>query len=114
MGVLRRRDLEDSPLADLHAIASELGLEGYRALRKRDLVTALLDAQGGEDEGNATEAGLAETDDGDSDVTEAGVVGEADIAAEADAPAGEPEEPEPPADEQAAEEEPEVVEEPKS
>ena len=30
MPVLQRNELEASPLADLHAIASELGLEGFR------------------------------------------------------------------------------------
>ena len=48
MAVLQRKELEDSPLADLHAIASELGLEGFRTLRKADLIAAILDAQGGE------------------------------------------------------------------
>ena len=47
MSVLQRKELEDSPLADLHAIASELGIEGYRALRREDLVAAVLDVQGG-------------------------------------------------------------------
>ena len=47
MSVLQRKELEDSPLADLHAIASELGIEGYRALRREDLVAAILDVQGG-------------------------------------------------------------------
>src|SRR5262249_53087274 len=45
----QRKELEASPLADLHAIASELGLEGYRTLRKDDLVAAILAAQGGEE-----------------------------------------------------------------
>jgi transcription termination factor Rho len=101
MTVLRRKELEDSPLADLHAIASELGLEGFRAKRKADLVSAILDAQGGEDEDGAAAAGPA----GDVDVSEAG------------APVDEaPAEPQPPPDEPepGAEEEPEVVEEPKS
>ena len=49
MTVLQRTELESSPLADLHAIASELGLEGFRAKRKDDLIGAILDAQGGED-----------------------------------------------------------------
>jgi transcription termination factor Rho len=47
VSVLQRKELEDSPLADLHAIASELGIEGYRALRREDLVAAILDVQGG-------------------------------------------------------------------
>ena len=48
MTVLQRKELESSPLADLHAIASELGLEGFRSKRKGDLIGAILDAQGGE------------------------------------------------------------------
>jgi transcription termination factor Rho len=49
MAVLQRKELESSPLADLHAIASELGLEGFRSKRKDDLIGAILDAQGGEE-----------------------------------------------------------------
>lgn len=49
MAVLQRKELESSPLADLHAIASELGLEGFRSKRKGDLIGAILDAQGGEE-----------------------------------------------------------------
>ena len=49
MPVLQRKELESSPLADLHAIASELGLESFRAKRKDDLIGAILDAQGGGD-----------------------------------------------------------------
>jgi transcription termination factor Rho len=48
MTVLQRKELESSPLADLHAIASELGLEGFRSKRKADLIGAILEAQGGE------------------------------------------------------------------
>src|ERR687894_605481 len=50
MTVLQRKELEASPLADLHAIASELGLEGFRSKRKGDLIGAILDAQGDGDE----------------------------------------------------------------
>src|SRR4029450_10809452 len=50
MTVLQRKELESSPLADLHAIASELGLEGFRSKRKGDLIGAILNAQGGEDD----------------------------------------------------------------
>jgi transcription termination factor Rho len=46
MSVLKKKELEDSPLADLHAIASELGLEGFRSKRKDDLITAILDVSG--------------------------------------------------------------------
>jgi transcription termination factor Rho len=50
MSVLSRSALEASPLADLHAIASELGLDGYRRLRKADLVDRIVAHQGGDDE----------------------------------------------------------------
>ena len=46
MTVLKREELEGSPLADLHAIASELGLEGFRTKRKAELIAAILDATG--------------------------------------------------------------------
>jgi transcription termination factor Rho len=55
MAVLQRNELESSPLADLHAIASELGLEGFRAKRRDDLIGAILAAQGGEEPGPAVE-----------------------------------------------------------
>ena len=42
MAVLDRSQLEASPLADLHAIADQLGLEGFRRLRKADLIDAIL------------------------------------------------------------------------
>src|SRR3954470_11352475 len=41
MPVLDRKELEESRLSDLHAIASELGIEGYRRLRREDLIDAL-------------------------------------------------------------------------
>lgn len=47
MTVLDRPDLEASPLADLHAIASQLGLDGFRRLRKAELIEMILDRQGG-------------------------------------------------------------------
>src|SRR4051794_32994717 len=50
MAVLQRKELEESPLADLHAIASELSIESYRGLRKAALIGAILEAQGGEGE----------------------------------------------------------------
>jgi len=42
MTVLERSELESSSLADLHAIADQLGLEGFRRLRKADLIDAIL------------------------------------------------------------------------
>jgi transcription termination factor Rho len=50
MAVIHRKELEASPLADLHAIASELGLEGFRKMRKPELIGAILEAQGGEED----------------------------------------------------------------
>lgn len=52
MSVLTRDALEASPLADLHTLASELGLDGYRRLRKAELIDAILERQGG-DSGSA-------------------------------------------------------------
>ena len=51
MAVLDRNELEESPLSDLHAIASELGIEGYRLLRREKLIAAILG--GGADDGDA-------------------------------------------------------------
>ena len=48
MPILDRQQLEESPLADLHAIASELGIEGFRRLRREELIETLLAAEGGE------------------------------------------------------------------
>src|SRR4051794_28060069 len=49
--VLDRSALEQSPLADLHVIANELGVDGFRRLRKAELVDAILAKQAGEDTG---------------------------------------------------------------
>jgi transcription termination factor Rho len=46
MSIISPADLEASPLADLHALASALGIDGYRRLRKEDLVDAILERQG--------------------------------------------------------------------
>src|SRR4051812_1505229 len=48
MSVLDPRELQASPLADLHALAAELGLEGFRRLRKDQLIEQIVSAQGGE------------------------------------------------------------------
>ncbi len=57
MSVLDHSALEASPLADLHTIASELSIDGYRRLRRADLIAAILDKQGG------TESAAAEPDE---------------------------------------------------
>ena len=45
--VLDRSELEQSPLADLHLLANELGVDGFRRLRKEDLIDAILARQSG-------------------------------------------------------------------
>jgi transcription termination factor Rho len=62
MTVLQRKELESSPLADLHAIASELGLEGYRRLRKAQLVDAILGSEGGNGAAASDEEAPAEVE----------------------------------------------------
>jgi transcription termination factor Rho len=42
MSVLDRTELEASPLADLHAIADQLGIDGFRRLRKAQLIDVIL------------------------------------------------------------------------
>jgi transcription termination factor Rho len=54
--VLDRSELEASPLADLHAIADQLGLDGFRRLRKADLIDRILG-----------EKPAADTEDGQTD-----------------------------------------------
>jgi transcription termination factor Rho len=44
--VLDIDSLLESPFADLHALAGELGIEGYRLLRKSDLTIAILESRG--------------------------------------------------------------------
>jgi transcription termination factor Rho len=50
MSVLSRSALESSPLADLHAIASELGIDGFRRLRKAELIDRIVAHQGGDED----------------------------------------------------------------
>ncbi|TMM19720.1 MAG: transcription termination factor Rho [Actinobacteria bacterium] len=56
MSVLERSELEASPLADLHAIADQLGIDGFRRLRKPELIDAIL----GEPGGDSAQAGAEE------------------------------------------------------
>jgi transcription termination factor Rho len=62
VSVLERSELERSPLADLHAIATELGIEGFRRLRRDDLIEEILGHSGG---AGAAEAASAEDEDGE-------------------------------------------------
>jgi transcription termination factor Rho len=64
MPVLERSELQASPLADLHAIANEVGLDGFRRLRKAELIDAILgekspsgDAGGSEPDSDQAEEG---------------------------------------------------------
>lgn len=86
MSVLDRSALEASPLADLHTIASELGLDSFRRLRKADLVEAILARQDGV-EPPAPPAGDADVVDESESVSAAEP--EAGDEAEADDDAGE-------------------------
>jgi transcription termination factor Rho len=56
MPVLTRSSLEASPLADLHELASELELDGFRRLRKADLVDRILDVHGAGEESGEDDA----------------------------------------------------------
>ncbi len=69
MTVLERSELEASPLADLHAIANQLGLDGFRRLRKAELIDAIVERSGGA--GAGPRSGSA-TGDGEADSEESG------------------------------------------
>jgi transcription termination factor Rho len=63
MTVLHRDALEASPLADLHAIASELGIDGFRRLRKAELIDRILrdsDSDAGDNGGDDSGGSVAE------------------------------------------------------
>jgi transcription termination factor Rho len=48
MSIITAEDLDASPLADLHALASTLGIDGFRRLRKPELVATIVARQGGD------------------------------------------------------------------
>jgi transcription termination factor Rho len=54
--VLDRSELEQSPLADLHLLANELGVDGFRRLRREELIDAILSRQTGAEAPEAEEA----------------------------------------------------------
>src|ERR1017187_832495 len=64
MAVLERSELQASSLADLHAIADQLGLDGFRRLRKADLINTILGDDGGSqpDQTGAETAAVASKD----------------------------------------------------
>src|ERR687888_2230408 len=47
--VLNRSELEQSPLADLHLLANELGVDGFRRLRRDERIDAIVARQAGVD-----------------------------------------------------------------
>src|SRR5215218_2838572 len=63
--VLDPSALADSPLADLHLLANELGVDGFRRLRKADLIDAIVAKQAGEDYVAPEAAPAAEPDEDD-------------------------------------------------
>ena len=82
MTVLHRDALEASPLADLHAIASELGIDGFRRLRKAELIDRIL-----RDTDTDTDTDTDSDGDGDGDGDGSAVIEEVvdEAAAEDDA-----------------------------
>ena len=62
--VLDRPGLEKSPLADLHLLAGELGVENFRRLRKADLIDAILARQSGEETGSDAEENGDDAEEG--------------------------------------------------
>lgn len=60
--VLDPAALEGSPLADLHAIADSLGVDGYRRMRKADLIDAIVAKQSGEEPTAPSEDGSTDED----------------------------------------------------
>ncbi len=56
MTVLARSELAASPLADLHAIADQIGIDSFRRLRKAELIDAILTRQGSDEAGEPAEA----------------------------------------------------------
>jgi transcription termination factor Rho len=64
MSVLKRATLEASPLADLHALASELAIDGYRRLRREELIDAILSRHAG---GRVAAADQPDGDRGETD-----------------------------------------------
>jgi transcription termination factor Rho len=90
MSVLNRKELSESPLADLHQIASDFGVEGYRTMRKDDLIGAILAASGSADE--PAPAAAEEADEDTSEDTSAGTSDDTSEGTSEDEPEDEPDE----------------------
>lgn len=67
MSIFDRESLEQSPLADLHTIASELSIDSFRRMRKAELIDAILARQ----EGNGAAEAPSDADEADQDATAA-------------------------------------------
>jgi transcription termination factor Rho len=80
--VLDRSALEQSPLADLHVIANELGVDGFRRLRKADLVDRILAGQPAGDDTAETDAGATEAEEATAEAIAAADAAEDEGAAE--------------------------------
>jgi transcription termination factor Rho len=65
--VLDRSALAESPLADLHLLANELGVDGFRRLRKDDLIDAIITKQAGDDLARPEGGDAGGGDDDDED-----------------------------------------------
>ncbi len=110
MSILDRESLQASPLADLHALASELSIDGYRRLRREELIDAILERQDSTD--GAKSADEAEEGDEGPEATgrrrrsRRGGRGRTETkeAADAKEPAGAKEPAEAPAEKEAADE----------
>jgi transcription termination factor Rho len=60
--VLDRDALAESPLADLHLIANELGVDGFRRLRRDDLIDAIIARQAGQESAVEADSEAEDTD----------------------------------------------------
>jgi transcription termination factor Rho len=65
MTVFERTELQASSLSDLHAIAGQVGLEGFRRMRKADLIAAILEHTGAETTDASAETQDAGAEDAD-------------------------------------------------
>ena len=71
MTVLDRSELQASPLADLHLIADQIGLEGFRRLRKADLIDAILgEKRPADGDADASDSDSDSDSDGDGEAPE--------------------------------------------
>ena len=68
--VLDRSELEQSPLADLHLLANELGVDGFRRLRKEELIDAIVARQDGEAPAAEAEPAEAEAEPAEAEEEE--------------------------------------------